>query len=266
MPIAPESGNDPVAAPPEKTAEARPRRGWATILWALVACILLGSSAVVRGVQERRHQDEASYLASCPFPLKQIPTTLGVWQLAPEGDMTLDKLTMRITGGTDYILRTYADDLTGVKLVVLLLFGPVEPVVPHTPEVCYPANGFGTAEDSMIRELEYSYRDPGGQEARRKASFRSAVYQKSVGRGVIREGVFYSFRLDGQWSPDVASGKKFPRRNPGVFKVQVQRIVVEGERRNDKTLKDPIEEFLTILIPEIEREIAAAASKDLAKK
>jgi hypothetical protein len=158
------------------------------------------------------------------------------------------------------------DDLTGVKLVVLLLFGPVEPVVPHTPEVCYPANGFGNAEDPSLREFEFSYQEPAGQEVKRKASFRSAIYQKSGGRSVMREGVFHSFRLNGEWSPDVATGRKFPRRNPGVFKLQVQRMVAEGERRNDKLLKDPIEEFLMVLIPEVERQIGAAASKDLVKK
>lgn len=261
-----EIDNNPGLAPPVTTTEARSRWSGATILWAVVACTLLGSSAVVRSVQERRHQNEASYLETCPFPLKQIPTTLGGWRLSPEGDKLLDRQTMRIAGGTDHILRTYADDLTGVKLVVLLLFGPAEPVLPHTPEVCYPANGFGNAEDPMAREFEYSFQDSSGQEVKRKASFRSSIYQKAGGRMVIREGVYHSFRLNGEWSPDIALGRKFPRRNPGVFKIQIQRMVADGERRSDKSLVDPIEQFLALLIPEIERKISAATPKDLATK
>ena len=124
------------------------------------------------------------------------------------GEMKLDSLTMRITGGTDHILRTYVDELTGVSLVVLVLFGPAEPVIPHTPEVCYPASGYQPADDA----------DGSGRSSRRTGSstsvFRSAVYAKSGGRAMLREGVYYSFRLEGQWSPDVGAGRKFPRRNP----------------------------------------------------
>jgi hypothetical protein len=251
---------------PESTTKSRSRSSLATILWAVLACLLLGSSAVVRGVQERRHLDEASYLETCPFPLKEIPTTLGVWKLLPDGERELDRRTMRITGGTDHILRTYVDDLTGVRLVVLVLFGPAQPVTPHTPEICYPANGFGSAQDSMIRSIDYSSKDASGKTVKGEALFRSAIYEKPGGRMTLREGVYHSFRLQGQWSPDIGASRKFPRRNPGVFKVQIHRMVAEGERRGDKTLIDPIEQFLSLLVPEIEREISAADSKDRARK
>jgi hypothetical protein len=258
---------DPVSKPAE-TAPAAPRRRGTSLIWAAVACVLLGSSAVVRGLQESRHKDEASYHETCPFPLEQIPADLGIWKMVSAGDQKLDQDTMRITGGTDHILRTYVDKLTGVKLVVLLLFGPVEPVIPHTPEACYPANGFSNAMDATNRDIKYTNKDASGQDHEAKATFRSAVYQKSGGRGMVREGVYHSFRLEGRWSPNVGAGRKFPRRNPGVFKIQVQRMVADGERRADeKNIVDPIEQFLGALIPEIEREISAApAPKSVAAK
>jgi len=258
--------NDSGPARPGMTIPVSARWKQSPWIWAAIACVLLGSSAVGRAVQDRRHKDESSYLESCPFPLEKIPSTLGVWKLLPGGDSRLDSMTMRITGGTDHILRTYMDDFTGVRLVVLVLFGPAEPVLPHTPEACYPANGFTKAEDPMVRTIKYASKDASGREIEGNATFRSAVYQKPGGRSILRQGVYHSFRLDGQWSPDIGAGRKFPRRNPGLFKVQVQRMVAEGERRGDDKVIDPIEQFLSALIPEIEREIGAAAGKDLAAK
>ena len=266
---------EPADLPPPPIVESAPLRRprWvSTFLWGALACSLLGASAAVRRIQERQHRDDAKYIETCPFPLQQIPPTLGAWKLSSEGEQKIDKDTMRITGGTDHILRNYVNDLTGVRLVVLLLFGPAEPVLPHTPEACYPANGFGGAEDPMIRQLEYSEPGSPADAPKKLASFRTAVYQKP-GLRVLREGVFYSFRLNGVWSPDVAAGKKFPRRNPGVFKLQIQRLMADKERRSENTLinpakpdlgkdfVDPIEDFLMSLIPEVESRIAKSTSQ-----
>jgi len=230
-------------------------------VWAAIACVLLATSGVVRTLQESRHKAEKSYVEACPFPLKSIPSKLGVWQLKEGSDQTLDPLTIRITGGTDHILRTYVDELTGVSLVVLVLFGPAEPVLPHTPDVCFPSSGYSGARDSMDREIEYTIKDP---RAKHSAQFRSSVYEKSGGLAVRREEAYHSFRLEGVWSPSIGSGRKFPRRNPGVFKVQVQRLVAAGERRDTKD--NPIEQFLSILVSEIERNIAAGSAKQVASR
>ncbi len=225
----------------------RPRLGRGLVTWTLAGCALLAASGVVRGLQDRRFEVEKSYLAECPFPLKTLPKEFDGWKIVPGGDRTLDPLTTRITGATEHVMRTYVDELTGVTLSVLILFGPAEPVLPHTPQVCYPSCGFTSTEESTIRNLK------GRDGAATNDQFRTGGYAKSGGRAMLREVVYHSFRLDGPWSPDIGAGKKFPRKNPGIFKVQVQRRVAEGERRDDS---EPIENFLARLIPEIERRIA----------
>src|SRR4051794_18338044 len=101
--IVDEPGDTPNGAP--APARSRPA-SWA---WAAIACVLLGASGVVRTVQERRHNDEASYVEACPFPLESISPTLGAWKWKQNAALKLDPQTMRITGGSDHILRTYAD-------------------------------------------------------------------------------------------------------------------------------------------------------------
>jgi hypothetical protein len=243
---------------------ARRSLGGSSWTWAAIACVLLGASGVVQAVQNRRHADEKGTVEACPFPLASIPSKFGVWRLVEGGEKKLDDLTMRITGGSDYVMRAYVDDLTGVTLMVLILFGPAEPVLPHTPEVCYPSSGYAKTDFSSNASIDYSPgKDSEGQPITKQALFRSSVYQKPLGRMVDREVVYHSFRLDGQWSPYIGAGKKFPRRNPGIFKIQVQRQVVEGESLGKN---DPIEQFLGSLLTEIEKDINAAGGKAVASK
>jgi hypothetical protein len=70
-----------------------------------------------------------------------------------------------------------------------------------------------------------------------------------------RQEVYFSFRHGDQWSPDPERFWKNFRHNPSMFKVQVQRLVAESERRD---LHNPTEQFLAELLPEIERRIAQA--------
>jgi hypothetical protein len=246
---------EPPQGEPVAPAPSRPKPY--ALIWAVIACVFLGSSAVVRTLQFRRHQQEASWTEACPFPLERVPRKLGNWVNLVD-EPKLDSKTMLITGGKEHTIRTYTDDLTGVKLVVLILFGPVEPVIPHVPEACYPANGFRSKDQSLIRTIKYSVANPSDTgSSEQSATFRSLVYEKAP----LLEGVYYSFRYNGEWSPDVNSGGKFPRRNPGVFKVQVQRVMTPGESRDIDKYPDPIEDFLKSLMPALEREIVEGTAR-----
>jgi hypothetical protein len=247
--------------PSQAVLAARPRSGTHAVIWATIACLFLVSSAVVRFIQDRRHKEESNWTEDCPFPLDDIPRTLGHWTNSVDMPK-LDSKTMLITGGKTSIIRTYTDESTGVRLVVLVLFGPTEPVIPHVPEVCYPANGFSKADESINRTIKYTFTDASGKEsAEQSADFRSAVYQKVK----ILEGVYYSFRYNGVWSPNIANGQKLPRRTPGVFKVQIQRLMIPGESRDIDKYPDPIEDFLKSLLPAMEHEISVGTAKQAAK-
>jgi hypothetical protein len=215
-------------------------------------------------MQDRRHQEERSYVEECPITLTSIPKKLGVWHLVDGGEKSLDELTKAITGGSQHIMRTYADDQTGVTLSVLILYGPAVPVLPHTPAVCYPSSGYACAEGPSDSTIKFRLdNDAKGRPIDGEARFRSAIYQKSAGRLTYRDAVYHSFRLDGTWSPDIGVGRKFPRRNPGIFKVQVQRHVVEGESLG---AGDPMEQFLSTLLTELEKQIKEAGGKVVAAR
>jgi hypothetical protein len=144
-----------------------------------------------------------------------------------------------------------------VRLIVLVLFGPLDAVSPHVPEVCYPANGFQRQDQPLDRTVYFGPKDASGKETEPKGVFRSAVY----GKGRLLEGVYHSFRFQGDWSPDPGAGQKLSRRKPGVFKVQIQRLVVPGESRDGDKYPEPIEDFLKQFLPAIEQQINQEAAK-----
>jgi hypothetical protein len=239
-----------------KSAPARQGRG--ALVWALMGCVILSASAAIRMEQDRRHQSEKSYREVCPIDLAKLPDRFGDdWKQIQGGDHKLDEMTMRITGGTDHIIRTYANELTGVYVTILVLFGPAEPVVPHTPQVCYPSSGFSPADPPTLRTIEFPIGKPGqGEVTQGRADFLSATFAKPNGRQVLREAVYHSFRLDGLWSPSIGEGRKFPRRNPSVFKVQIHRLIAERETVGPG---DPLEQFLQKFLGDLETRIRDAA-------
>jgi len=240
--------NDPVAG---LKAEVRPRRamdsGWA---WMTVACLLIGVSGMVRTFQDRQFGLVKSSVPPSPFPLDEVPARIGEWSSIEHDDIKLDPLTVRITGSTDHIQRTYLDRLTGTKISVLILYGPAEPVAPHTPEACYPATGW--APEERVSEFKLPLQ---GEEAR----FRRGIYTRPGAGRPERAKVYYSFRLGGDWAPDIAIGKKFHRTNAGILKVQIQRLM--GPNEHARAENEPVETFLAELIPELESRIAESAAR-----
>ncbi len=213
------------------------------LIWGVVASLLLVGSGVVRAVQSSQYAAEKDYLIECPFALSGIPRAIDAWHVLEGSETVLDPLTTRITGSTDHVIRTYVDDMTGVMLSVLVLFGPAGPVLPHTPQICYPSSGFVAVGGPIERDIKL--------EDQETATFRSSIFMKSGGRSTIRQMVYHSYLLDGPWSPSVAT-RKFARKNPGIFKVQIQRRVTEGEKQN---ADEPIEDFVKKLLPTLEKMI-----------
>jgi hypothetical protein len=232
---------------PSQTEETPKRRSWlsaprSTLGWTALVLLLLGTSGAVRGWQERRFGASLGQAVHAPFPLKDLPTTLGDWQVQDGGEKTVDPRIQQIAGASTYLLRTYADQTTGVALSVLVLFGRADLIYGHTPDICYPAVGYSPAGEQLDRPIAL------GSGA--TAMFRSAVYSKPNGSNPYREEVYHGFRYQGRWIPDASAVQKEFRRDPRMFKVQIQRWIVPSERRASN---NPTEQFLKLFLSEFER-------------
>jgi EpsI family protein len=231
----------PGLATPPSAATAR---GTGIALWARVvlACALLAASGGIRSWQARRIGASLEKGRLSPFPLEQLPMNLGAWH---GRDEKLDPQIARGTGSTDRLFRRYVNQETGVVLDVYILYGPSAEMYIHMPEVCYPTAGYAQVEGPDARTIAW-----GDGLA---APFRSLVYNKGEGGQTDREEVYYSWRYNGRWSPEVGTQKQF-ERIPGMFKLHIARRVTPQERR--LLPGNPCEDFLTAILPEIERRLA----------
>src|SRR5205823_6693590 len=101
-----------------------------------LAVAALAASAGVRYWQGRRVDAALAQGKVSPFPLGELPLTLGPWRGSAE---VMDPLIARAAGCTDHTFRTYTDERTGVKLGLFVIYGPAVDVFIHSPGNCYPA-------------------------------------------------------------------------------------------------------------------------------
>jgi len=227
------------------------RRGLGSVgLWVRVglAVALLAASAAGRAWQARRVDQMLREGRVAPFPLSDIPRTLGTWT---GHDEEMDQIIARATGSTDRLNRVYQDSVTGQKVSVIVLFGPSSEMFIHAPEVCYPGAGYECMAGPFARDLVV------GED---RWPFRELVYHKGEGGNADQQDIYYSWRYGGRWTVEGSNAKTF-ERIPGMYKVQVARPAKDQELKM-LTVGNPCEAFLTQLMPEIEKRIQAGKATD----
>jgi hypothetical protein len=218
-------------------------------IWMTLACVLLGASGELRRWQGWRAVELVQSDEGLPRPLKDLPKTLGNWRYLEGSEASLDPEIAQVTGCADHVIRTYVDELTGVGVTACVLYGRAESVSPHTPEVCYPSAGYVPYGEPALVQVEGS---------RGPAVFRTLAFVRGEGTAEERNEVLYSFLHDGRWSPITEGRWKEFRQRPRMIKVQIQRRVAEGERRDPV---NPGAEFLQGLVLEVERVVGHATER-----
>jgi hypothetical protein len=216
--------------------------------WALMAvtCILLGISGGVRFWRDLKFSMLAEESRACPFPLKDLPKSMGHWHAIDGSDSQLDPEIARIAGSSDHIIRTYEDEKTGEQVTALILYGLANSVFGHTPEVCYPTAGY----EQSVESVDHQFTMPGSATS---VQYRSAYFSKRLGGMRLPEEaeVYYTFRHNGEWLPNVMNRWKSFRHHPAIFKIQLQR------RSTRVTIQDsPSETLLKELVQEIDNRVS----------
>ncbi len=233
------SDGSPTSAPRQRTVKTSISPGVAL----MIVCALLGLSAGHRFWRDHYFQALRAENAPSPFPLKDLPTVLDSWRAIEGSDVTLEPDIVRTTGSSDYIMRTYQDDKSGEVVAVLVIYGLATGVSSHIPEACYPGSGYDAVGEPTDHELSVSG-------SNNPVRFRMAYYAKAKAGIRQYQEVFYTFRHNGQWSPDVASRWKSFRYLPGMFKIQLQRPTTG---LGEETVNSPAESLLRELVEEIDR-------------
>jgi hypothetical protein len=236
------------AAPPAPAAPARTSR--ALLACAGLACALVLGSGAVRWWQARRVADALALGKESPFPLDSLPMALGDWV----GEKTdLDPEIVARTGSNDLVTRRYVNRTTGVAVELIVLHGPANEIFIHTPELCYPKAGYWAAGEFGNREV----RGPDGP-----VTFRSVAFTRGDTARPDTQEVYYSWRYNGRWTPDVRRPREM-QRVAGMYKVQVARRLQGAEAR---AVANPCESFLEFLVPALEARIRGQARPQAAPR
>jgi hypothetical protein len=218
------------------------RRGRPAAAYLAAVATMLAASWAVRAWQDHRLAVAARDATEVPIRLTHLPARIGTWR-AMGTDLKMDNKTIQIAGCSDYMSRMYADERTGVVVTALVAYGPAEKIVGHTPAVCFPAVGFEREGGPIDRAI--------GADGR-SAGLRSWVFIKPDPLAKERVNVYAAFRHAGRWTPDSSGSRKRFRHEPGMFKIQIERRIGPRERCDPG---NPIEQFSSALIAELEREL-----------
>ncbi len=210
--------------------------------------LLLGASGAYRYWRDYQFATLEAQSRDCPFPLKDLSPVQGSWRSVEGAEATLAPEIARIAGSTDHIIRSYANEKTGEKVTVLVLYGPSQLVWAHTPEVCYPSTGYKPLVISKDVTVP-------GVDGEAGTLFRHGVYGRTDAGAVRMSEVFHSFRNAGLWTPEMASRWKQFRYNPGMFKVQVERSVQDADSRGEACY-----DLLAAMVADIEGRLRPASA------
>lgn len=230
---------------PQKDTKRSTRREWTTIV---VVCLLLGVSGGIRHFRDWYFFGLAHESERLPFPLDEFPKSLGSWHALDEG-RTLEPEISRIAGAKASLIREYHDERTGQDAIVMILYGLADVVWPHTPIICYPAQGFQNLP-ALSRNLDITVPDE-----TTKARFREDHFSKEMLDHIEYRIVYHSFLNASRWDFDVGKNWKSFRYHPGMFRVQVQRQGQDSGRLDESAM----EELLGRIVHEIDQRLPSGS-------
>ncbi len=211
--------------------------------WIAMVCLLLGISGGLRSLRDRQFFSLVKESERPPFPLAEFPERLGSWYAIEGSERRLEPEIARIAGASDHLERIYRDEKTGQTADVLILYGLAEVVWPHSPGICYPAQGFASVSPSRDQDVLVSVPD-----SATKARFLEQHFYKSSAGHVDYRVVYHSYLNAAHWDYDVGKNWKSFRYHPGMLRVQVQRHAENSDRTEES-----FQELLGRIVQEIER-------------
>jgi hypothetical protein len=159
---------------------------------------------------------------------------------------------LAMTGATGHILRIYTNASIGQSVSVLLLSGLPGDISTHTPDVCYPGAGYKLATP---QPYSFHYGTPG-----QTVEFRTAVASREgANPSVLR--IFWGWKGSKAWSAPEEPRWTFASESV-LLKIYIVRQT-QGTAVDPKN--DPCNEFMKILLPELDRVVSSAGDETTGK-
>lgn len=181
-------------------------------------------------------------LAETARRMETLPMTLGDWTAT---SLQFSEKELRVAGATGSLLRRYRNAKTGAEASVMVLCGPPGNIVNHTPDVCYPSQGYSLGASRSFRMTS--------EAAAAEAEFLTAIAERS-GSAPSALRIFWSWNDAKGWRTPDAPFWTFAAA-PVLCKLYVVR---ETGGATVAPEDDPIRELLAELLPALDRAVFSA--------
>jgi hypothetical protein len=178
--------------------------------------------------------------------LKGIPNKIGDWVGA---ETPADENLLAKAGAQGWLLRNYRNTFTNKEVSVMLLCGRPRLIAVHAPEVCYGGAGYRLDGEREVRTFSVTT----------NSAFFMAYFSKQEAVVADRLQIYWGWAMGGEGASGEWKAPKMPRvdfrRAPALYKLYVQRRVLEGEPAG---AKDACAEFLDVFLPEVTKKLFAS--------
>ena len=184
--------------------------------------------------------------ASVPKDSTQSPA-LGDWV---GQDMPVEKATLEQAGAVSHVSRQYVNPKYPGRYVTLwLIVGHSRDIVRHTPDICYPSNGYS----QIGATIKYTITPPAEED--HPAEFFSAKFRNESNSGMKTERVFWAWNgndpKDGrdEWEAPESQKLHFGN-NRALYKMYFTSEMTADDEEPGKNLAV---ELAKVMVPEVNR-------------
>ena len=234
------------------------------MLAAVFGAALLFGGGIVHGTLTHRWQTVARTNGP-ETRLHLVPPTIGDWD---SQDSTISAAERQMAGLTHDLTRTYTNRRTGDSVTVVLMSGPTGPVAVHPPTACYQGAGYqqsGATRESVIElpVAEVVRLQGAGAELQNRSLTTSATtrhvfaiadFYQPTRPEQAQPRIYWAWTTNGTWSVPESPRLEFAG-NPVLFKLYV---TCERPIGSQKSQASPIDEFLRLLLAEIQQTVFAS--------
>jgi hypothetical protein len=216
-----------------------------------VTVVLIASLTVWESVYSDRFTGSSISAEEFNRIFERVPKEVGPWV---GEDNPVAKETLKTAGAVSHVSRTYTNQDTNEKVDLWLIVGHSRDISRHTPDICYPSQGFAMDGTQMRQPIR-----PDG--ASEDSNFHTARFKKesALGTGGPLVRVFWA------WNPNTEDEKKWVApdnsklafgNNSAIYKMYFTSGMNE---RDESVTENTAYKFARIMLPEVNEALFANA-------
>lgn len=207
------------------------------LLPAAAAFVVIGVGILAQGYHAERWSARTDEKLQDFVPrIQEVPLVIGDWEGV---EQKIDSLQFEGSNAADAISRSYKNSVTGDTVSVYLAVGMAYHMTLHSPDQCYPLNGYSIVAEKSRTEVDCGFDN--------EVEFARSSFSRQR-EGVIQ--VLWTFSDDSIWYGPMVPKTAFARSG-ALYKLYIITEIQPGENPSATTRvgSEFAKEFLPVLNP-----------------